>query len=199
MTEPLGDGYHPLLPGKVAVVVTSLEMTARPALRPEIAEPRWTLRREELPDPAWYRDLFARMGRDWLWFSRLAMGEGELLSILRSPQVQVYALEVDGRDEGLLELDFRTPGECELAFFAVGSELQGVGAGRWLMNRGIEQAWAQPIRRFWVHTCTLDHPNALGFYQRSGFRPFRRQVEVADDPRLTGKLPRDASPQTPIL
>jgi hypothetical protein len=46
------------------------------------------------------------------------------------------------------------------------------------MNRAIERAWSRPIRRFWAHTCTLDHPSALGFYKRSGFRPFRRQVEI---------------------
>ena len=83
-------------------------------------------------------------------------------------------------DEGLLELDFRQSGECELAFFGVTGREIGTGAGRWLMNRAIEQAWAHPIRRFWVHTCTLDHAGALAFYVRSGFVPYRRQIEIAD-------------------
>ena len=199
MTDPLIDGYRPLLPGKLAAVVTSLEMTERVSLRDEVYSQDWSLRRESKPSASWYRDLFGRMGRDWLWFSRLAMVEAELLSIIQDPQVEVYALEVAGRDEGLLELDFREAGQCELAFFAVGSGVQGQGAGRWLMNRAIERAWAEPIQRLWVHTCTLDHPDALGFYQRSGFKAFRRQVEVADDPRLTGQLPRDAAPHVPIL
>ena len=199
MTDPLIDGYRPLLPGKLAAVVTSLEMTERVPLRDEVYSQDWSLRRESKPSARWYRDLFGRMGRDWLWFSRLAMVEAELLSIIQDPQVEVYALEVAGRDEGLLELDFREAGQCELAFFAVGSAVQGQGAGRWLMNRAIERAWAEPIQRLWVHTCTLDHPDALGFYQRSGFKAFRRQVEVADDPRLTGQLPRDAAPHVPIL
>ncbi len=55
----------------------------------------------------------------------------------------------------------------------------GSGAGRWMMNRAIERAWSQPIRRFWVHTCTLDHPAAVAFYIRSGFVPFRRRIEIA--------------------
>ncbi|MCY4565611.1 MAG: GNAT family N-acetyltransferase, partial [Gammaproteobacteria bacterium] len=54
-------------------------------------------------------------------------------------------------------------------------------------------------RRLWVHTCTFDHPGALDFYIRTGFVPYRRQIEVADDPRITGVLPRSAAPQVPLL
>jgi hypothetical protein len=60
-------------------------------------------------------------------------------------------------------------------------------------------AWAEPIRRFWLHTCTFDHPSALAFYQRSGFTPFRRQVEITDDPRLDGICPRGAARHIPIV
>jgi hypothetical protein len=67
------------------------------------------------------------------------------------------------------------------------------------MNEALERAWAQPISRLWVHTCTFDHPNALGFYQRSGFRPYAVMVEVHKDPRLTGHLPREASPRVPLI
>jgi GNAT superfamily N-acetyltransferase len=195
----LADGYHPVGPGKLAAVVTSLEMTARPALRPEPAPVAWSLRHERAPTAAWYRDLFARMGRDWLWFSRLGMDEAELTAIVTDPKVEIHVLEFEGRDEGYVELDFRQEGECEVAFFAVGRELQGRGAGRWLMNRGLERAWSRPIGRLWVHTCTLDHPGALAFYQRSGFVPYRRQVEIGDDPRLSGRLPHDPETQAPLL
>jgi GNAT superfamily N-acetyltransferase len=195
----LVNGYSNVPTGKVASVVTCLEMTARPALRPERADEPWTLRRVSRPDAGWYRGLFSRVGADWLWFSRLAMAPVLLREILASPDVEVYSLIVEDRDEGLLELDFRDAGVCELAFFGVTPALQGTGAGRFLMNRAIEQAWRRPIGRFWVHTCTLDHPNALAFYLRSGFRAYARRVETADDPRLTGVLPRSAAPHIPIV
>ena len=60
-------------------------------------------------------------------------------------------------------------------------------------------AWSRPIRRLWVHTCTLDAPEALPFYLRSGFAPYARKVEVYDDPRLAGVLPPAAAPQVPII
>ena len=98
-----------------------------------------------------------------------------------------------------MELDFGAEGECELSYFGVTPPLVGHGAGRWMMNRALQLAWSRSIRRLWVHTCSLDHPGALDFYIRSGFAPFRRQVEVADDPRVMGLLPKTAAPHVPIL
>ncbi len=195
----LPDGYSDVPPGKLAAVVTCLEMLQRPATRAERTNADWQLRRVPRPDAMWYRELFARVGAEWLWFSRLAMPVARLEAIIRDPDVEVYALVAGGHDEGLLELDFRTPGECELAFFGLGVPLLGTGAGRWLMNRAIERAWARPIKRFWVHTCTLDHPDALAFYLRSGFRAYASQVEIAPDPRLTGLVPRTAAARIPII
>jgi GNAT superfamily N-acetyltransferase len=195
----LPDGYSDVPAGKIVSVDTCLEMLENPGARAERAAAPWKLRRVPHPEAGWYRELFARVGTEWLWFSRLAMPVMQLESIIRHPDVEVYALEVAGRDEGLLELDFREPGQCELAFFGLGSALLGQGAGRWLMNRAIEGAWARPIRRLWVHTCTNDHPAALAFYLRSGFSIYARQVEVADDPRLSGLAPRSAAPHVPIV
>ena len=67
------------------------------------------------------------------------------------------------------------------------------------MNEALELAFLRPIERLFVHTCSLDHPAALPFYVRSGFAPYKRAIEVADDPRLTGRLPRGAAPQVPFL
>jgi GNAT superfamily N-acetyltransferase len=194
----LPDGYSDIPGGKIAAVVTHLEMTARPELRPD-PPGAWTLRRVETPGLDWFRDLYRRVGEEWLWFSRLQMTDAELATIIHSPLVEVYALVQDGRDEGLLELDFREAGQCELAFFGVTSKLIGSGAGRWLMNRALERAWSRQVARVWVHTCTHDHQTAVAFYQRSGFRPFRRQVEIEDDPRLDGTLPRSAARHVPII
>ncbi|MCA1532864.1 GNAT family N-acetyltransferase [Bradyrhizobium sp. NBAIM03] len=192
------DGYSDVPNGKIAAIVTHLEMTAPPASR-EDPPGAWTLRKVDAPALSWYRDLFRRVGEGWLWFSRARMTDAELAAIIHAPGIEVYALLLDGRDEGLLELDFRERGQCELTYFGVTAGLIGTGAARFLMNRALERAWSRDVRRVWVHTCTLDHPAAVAFYQRSGFRPFRRQIEIADDPRLDGTAPRDAAPHVPII
>jgi GNAT superfamily N-acetyltransferase len=185
--------------GKIAAVVTSLEMLSRPALRPEPSNAAWALRHVATPDLAWFRDLFRRVGEPWLWSSRLEMDDAALAVVIHDPSIEVHVLMAGSQEAGLLELDFRTPHECELSFFGLTLPLVGTGAGRWLMNRAIERAWSQPIRRFWVHTCTFDHQDALAFYVRSGFRPFRLEIEYADDPRVTGLLPRTAAPHVPLI
>lgn len=195
----LGDGYHDVPDGKVAAVVTHLQMFARPPLRDEAADAPWTLTRLAPPNREDYLALYRAVGTDWLWFSRLFMPADDLLATIGDPQVEVFRLDAPGGDVGMLELDFRQSGECELVFFGVSKALIGGGAARWMMNRAIERAWSQPIRRFWVHTCTLDDPRAPAFYMRSGFTPFRRQVEVSDDPRLVGLAPPDSAPQIPLI
>lgn len=195
----LPDGYTDVPHGKIAAVVTCLEMLARPACVLEPAPVPWRLRRVADPELHWFRALYRRVGQDWLWFSRLTLSDAALLAVIRAPAVEIYALEHAGEDHGLLELDFRQAQACELSFLGVTAPLIGTGAGRWLMSRALELAWSRPIRRFWVHTCTLDHPRALAFYLRAGFRPFRRQIEIADDPRASGVLPRDAAATVPIL
>lgn len=195
----LPDGYHDVPPGKLANVVTNLEMFERPRLRPEPAAVRATLRRMERPSVTAYRALFHKVGDPYLWFSRLALDDDALRAVIHDPRVEIYAVEFDGLDEGILELDFRVSGEGEIVFFALTDALVGTGTGRWLMNRALDIAWSKPISRLWVHTCTLDHPKALPFYIRSGFVPFKRQVEICDDPRVTGLVPRTAAPNEPIL
>lgn len=185
--------------GKIALVVTSLEMRECPAITDSPTAAAFAIRPIPRPDLAWYRDLFRRVGADWLWFSRLAMADDDLAGIIHDPGVAVFALAFDGADEGLLELDFRTAGQCEIGFFGVTPKLIGRGAGRALMAHALRTAWARPIHRLWLHTCTADHPGAVPFYVRSGFTPYRRQIEVADDPRLSGVLPETVAPHVPII
>jgi GNAT superfamily N-acetyltransferase len=195
----LADGYSDLPPGKLANVATNLEMRARPAARPDPPNRGYDLQRVHNPTIASYRSLFRLVGEPYLWSSRLVMPDEQLAAILRDDAVEVYALRSNGEDAGLLELDFRATGECELAFFGLTQQHIGKGAGRWLMNRAIDRAWSHDITRFWVHTCTLDHPGALDFYIRSGFTPFKRQIEIYDDPRIQGIYPRTTAPNVPIL
>ena len=195
----LADGYTDLPPGKLANVVTNLEMCERPPLRPQPNALPYELQRMEHPALDWYRSLFRRVGESYLWASRLLMTDEQLAAIVRDRAVEIYAPRAGSEDAGLLELDFRNAGECELTFFGLTQEHVGKGAGRWLMNRAVEIAWSHPIRRFWVHTCTLDHPSAVDFYRRSGFVPFKRQIEIHDDPRAIGIYPKSAAPHVPLL
>jgi GNAT superfamily N-acetyltransferase len=184
---------------EVATVVTTLEMTRRPPLRPLPASPL-RLVAWPAPSPERYRTLFARVGTPWLWYSRLLMDDAALVAIVHNAAVAVHAVtDAQGIEIGMLELDHRTPGACEIAYFGLVPDLAGRGHGRWLMAEALTRAWRKDVERVWVHTCTLDHPRALGFYRAQGFVAIKRTLETFPDPRALGVLPTDAAPQVPYL
>jgi GNAT superfamily N-acetyltransferase len=194
----MGMSYEAVPDGELAAVVTYLEMTARP----DIEVPPSTLLLQRLTDrePERYRALFRLVGAPWLWFSRLTLDDDALLAIIRDPGVELFAvLDGNGRDVGMLELDFRKAGRCELAFVGLVPDLSGLGHGRWLLAEAVSRAWRDDVTRVHVHTCSLDHPAALAAYRRAGFVPVRRAVERFPDPRLTGILPATSAPQVPLL
>lgn len=193
-------GYSRVPQGHIAAVVTFLEMRQRPDLKisPPFP-PGFELLPLARPTPDRYRALFRIVGEDWLWFSRIVMPDDELRSIIDDPGVRIFALRHEDSDAGILELDFRKPDACELAFFGLAKNAIGRGIGGALMHEALVRAWSQRIDRFWLHTCTFDHPAALGFYRRFGFTPHAFEVEVQIDPRLTGALPRRCAPHVPLL
>ena len=183
---------------ELAAVVTYLEMISPPALS-EPATSTLQLRRVPRPAADQYRALFRKIGAPWLWFSRLAMADAELEAILDHQAVELHEVTAVEAVVGMIELDFREPGACELAFIGLVPELTGQGHGRWLLEQALRLAWRDGVRRVHVHTCTLDHPGALSAYRRAGFTPYRRAIERFPDPRLLGILPRGCAPQVPLL
>ena len=189
--------YIPLSNSDLAAVVTYLEMVDRP--EQQIPSSALSLRRIDQPEVGRYRELFRVVGARWLWFSRLQMDDEALAPILQDTNVEIFSVELDGREVGMLELDFRRAGECELAFVGLVPELSGQGHGKWLLAEAVHRAWRDGVTRVHVHTCSLDHPAALSAYRRAGFRPYKRAVEHFPDPRLLGILPTDCAPQVPLL
>ncbi len=194
------DGYTDLPAGKIAFVVTFLEMLERPsssqtAQRHDVELVPW-----EKPDPKGYKALFRQIGEDWLWFGRLTAEDADLANLLEEPGRELFLPQVDGEPVGLLEIDYTDKSNPELAYFGLVPGAVGTGLGRWLMGQAVDMVWSRPeTKRFWVHTCTGDSPQALGFYRASGFQPYKLAIEVADDPRAAGLLPTDKGPHVPFL
>jgi GNAT superfamily N-acetyltransferase len=191
--------YEPVADTDLAAVVTYLEMRSPPVT--EVPASTLDLQRIENPTPERYRARYRLVGAPRLWLSRLTLDDGKLSEIISDRRVELYvALDGNGRDVGMLELDFREPGQCELAFVGLIPDLAGLGHGRWLLAEAVSRAWAADgVTRVHVHTCSLDHPAALSAYRRAGFTPYKRAVERFPDPRLSGILPKDCAPQVPLL
>ena len=155
---------------------TYLEMLAPP--QDELPPPRPDLAivPAAAPSVEFYRHLYSSVGSRYHWVDRLVMAEDELLAILQDPLVQIHVLEVAGRPAGYAELDGRTPGEVELAYFGLFPEAVGQGLGEYLLNWTLNKAWSGRPGRVWVHTCDLDHPAALPTYLKAGFRIYDEKI-----------------------
>src|SRR5690349_4358026 len=125
--------YEPIKSGDLVSVVTFLDMREQPA--DQVPVSNLSFRKVEQPGVDEYRQLFRRIGKNWLWFSRLLMTDEQLAQIIQDEAVELY-LVVDelGTEIGMVELDFRETGECELAYIGLLPELAGFGHGRWMLG-----------------------------------------------------------------
>ncbi|EGF90640.1 acetyltransferase GNAT family protein [Asticcacaulis biprosthecium C19] len=198
MTTPvldLASGDYMLPAGKIAMVVTYLEQRAPPQREPFGAPAGVSLKAWPQVDIDAYLDLFKAIGAPWLWFGRLLKSRTYLEALFADPNHKTWAVVRDTQKIGLLELDGQDDGNVEVSYFGFTPGQTGKGLGSWLMDQAQRLAWAdQTTKRVWVHTCSADDPKALPFYQKMGFIPYARGIEIADDPRLTGIHSDDAGP-----
>ena len=136
------------------------------------------------PTVAYYRFLYNTVGRDYNWRSRGSRPDDELAQLIQDPLNEVHVLHVEGTPAGFAELDRRQPAEIELIQFGLMPGFIGQGLGKWFLQWTIDKAWSYQPKRFWLHTCTLDHHAALPNYLKAGLSLFRqehKQEMLADD------------------
>ena len=128
------------------------------------------------PSVRYYRFLYDAVGHDYRWLSRRRLADSELAAVIGDPLNELHVLHVDGSPAGFTELDHRKPGEIELVQFGLTAEFIGQGLGKWFLQWTIDRAWASQPKRFWLHTCTLDHPAAVPNYKQAGFSQFKEET-----------------------
>src|ERR1700726_2546462 len=132
------------------------------------------------PSLAYYRFLYDAVGRDYDWTSRKKLSDPELAALLPDPRLEVHVLMADGLPAGFAELDRRIEGEIELVQFGLVPEFIGQGLGRYFLQWAIDRAWSYGPRRFWLHTCSLDHPAALPNYKKAGFEVYKEEMTAQE-------------------
>jgi len=161
----------------VEVTVYYLELLA-PSHR-SVPPPRDGLKvlHVQAPSVPYYRSLYNAVGKDYYWLSRRKMSDEALAAIISDPRDELHVLHINGTPAGFAELDRREPNEIELVQFGLMSDFIGQGLGKWFLQWTIDKAWSYEPKRFWLHTCTLDHPAALPNYTKAGFVLFKQEVK----------------------
>jgi GNAT superfamily N-acetyltransferase len=161
----------------MSITTTYLEMFAHNGRL--IAAPRAGLAavHAHRPTVAYYRFLYNSVGRDWNWTSRGKKSDADLARIIQDPQEEMHVLFVEGVPAGFAELDRRVPSEIELVQFGLVPEFIGQGLGKYFLQWTIDKAFSYAPRRYWLHTCTEDHPAALPNYQKAGFAIYKTETK----------------------
>lgn len=162
----------------VSVTTYYLEMTSPAELRPK-RSPRTDLVLNQVapPMPELNRFFYATVGGAWYWIDRLPWTYADWQRYLDRPELETWMLSVRGVPAGYFELESQPEGNVEIVYFGLLPSFVGQGLGGHLLTATVERAWQWGARRVWVHTCTLDHPQALGNYQARGFRLYREQTD----------------------
>jgi GNAT superfamily N-acetyltransferase len=165
--------------GRLAITITYLEISPRD----------WTRRGRAptadvqvapviAPTVAFYRDLYDRVGRPWLWYERRILTDMALATILATPGHELHVARHDGDLVGYFELL-----AGDIVFFGLTPAYIGRRIGPWLLDLAIERGFALGHPRLNLNTNTLDHPRALETYRKAGFRVLRQEAKEVPDPR----------------
>jgi ribosomal protein S18 acetylase RimI-like enzyme len=183
------------VPRLLEVTITYLDMTSPPRRAPKPPPHIGTpvgLQRVHAPTVSYYRYLQHTVGDPWLWWERRTLSDAAVAEIIQDSAVELYVLTVGAVPAGFVELDFRAmPGSAEIAYFGLLPDFIGRGLGPYLLDWAIDCAWNRDPApgKLAVNTCTLDHPSALGGYQRAGFEVVGRETKKVPDPVAAGHVP----------
>jgi GNAT superfamily N-acetyltransferase len=160
---------------KPPLFTTYLEMRSPEQLRPKrCADAKFQTREQKQPNWVFNRDLYFAVGEQWQWIDKRPWTDDQWNEYAAGPELRTFAAYYDGKLAGYYELLNNDEGAVEIAYFGLLPEFIGRGLGGALLTSAIEEAWSpESIRgiapkRVWVHTCTLDHPQALANYQARG-------------------------------
>ena len=129
-----------------------------------------------------YKKIYKEIGYKYNWIGRLKIKETELKKIIHNSLVEIYLMKKNNKIIGFLEMDYRSSKEIKIVHLGLLESYIGKGYGKKLLQFAIERAKKLRIQPLILQTNSLDHPNALLFYQKNGFQVYsRRNTKVIMD------------------
>ena len=120
---------------------------------------------------------YKNIGKKHKWIDRLVWTENQWIDYVSSEKVKTYVLKYKEDLAGFFELIFHSENnEIEIAYFGILEEYQNKKLGSYLLSQAIQKSFEKDINRVWVHTCSLDHKNALNNYIARGMKIFKTET-----------------------
>ena len=122
---------------------------------------------------------YKNIGQKHKWVDRLIWTEEQWIEYVSSVKVKTYVLKYKDELVGYFELIFHSAEtEVEIAYFGILEEYQNKKLGSHLLSEAIKKSFDKNINRVWVHTCSLDHKNALNNYIARGMKIFKTETVI---------------------
>ena len=122
---------------------------------------------------------YKNIGKKHKWIDRLVWTETQWIDYVSSKKVSTYILKRNEDLVGFFELiDHFEKKEIEIAYFGLLEEYQNKKLGSYLLSEAIKKSFRYNINRVWVHTCSLDHKNALNNYIARGMKIFKTETVI---------------------
>ena len=121
--------------------------------------------------------LYKNIGKNHNWVDRLSWSEEDWINYVSNKNVRTYVFKFKDDLVGFFELIFHPKkNETEIAYFGILEEYQNKKLGSYLLSEAIKLSFQNKIGRVWVHTCSLDHKNALQNYISRGMKIFKSET-----------------------
>ena len=122
---------------------------------------------------------YKNIGKKHKWIDRLIWSETQWIDYVSSSKVQTYIFKYKDNLAGFFELIFHIENkEVEIAYFGLLEEFQNKKLGSYLLSEAIKISFTHKVNRVWLHTCSLDHKNALNNYISRGMKIFKKETLI---------------------
>ena len=120
---------------------------------------------------------YKNIGNKHKWVDRLIWTENQWIDYVSNKNVKTYVLKCKEDLVGFFELIYhQEKKEVEIAYLGILEKYHNKKLGSYLLSEAIKISFKNNINRVWVHTCTLDHKNALNNYKTRGMRIFKTEI-----------------------
>ena len=122
---------------------------------------------------------YKNIGKKHKWIDRLVWTETQWIDYVSSKNVETYVFKFNADLAGFFELIYHNEKkEVEIAYFGLLEEFQNKKLGSYLLSQAIQKSFKPNVNRVWVHTCSLDHKNALNNYIARGMKIFKTETII---------------------
>ena len=134
------------------------------------------------PDFQLNKFFYKQVGKKHRWIDRLSWSDGKWINYISNKNLETYIISESDELSGFFELLYNPElKETEISYFGLLEEYIGKGIGGYALSVAIKKSFEKNIRRVWLHTCTLDHPNALKNYIARGMTVFKKEnINILD-------------------